>query len=173
MALAVCILIPMSVIVTYVGLHNYGNVGLDANSPLSEYTNGIRISFQKDLKWYRRFGILFCLILLTYWDYLKKLWKEILLTIENVYYWTEESGSITKECDATRWYDESYYEEQNFEDMDIVVMYNEEDRHWCYEPGLDLSDFSEIPCGTLTMYVRNGSVKNVIKPQVEGLKIHF
>ena len=39
--------------------------------------------------------------------------------------------------------------------MDVVVMYNEEDRHWCYTPSLDLSDFTEKKCGTLTMYIRN------------------
>lgn len=291
LALALCFLIPVIVMVTYVGLHNYGNVGLDANSSLSEYVDGIRMSFQKDLKWYLRFGILFSLILLTYWENLKKLWKEMLLAVvlvlpqfvlygkagvteryilpaaigfayffvivilkwkplsgkrrvvyvlgmllllaahgrvmlreadyfryrgdsitamlesvyemadedinvlscfrpneegnltinywmklhdfENVYYWTEESKTITKVCDVNLPYDESYYEEQAFEDMDIIVMYNEEDRHWCYEPSLDLSDFTEYPCGTLTIYVRNNSVENVIEPQVKGLKIHF
>ena len=42
-----------------------------------------------------------------------------------------------------------------FEEIDVVVMYNEEDRHWCYTPSLDLSDFTEKKCGTITMYVRN------------------
>ena len=57
--------------------------------------------------------------------------------------------------------------------MDIVVMYNREDRHWCYEPDLDLSDFSEIKCGTLNLYVRDGSGIETGNINVEGLRIHF
>ncbi len=289
--LVICFLIPVIVMITYVGLDNYGNVGLTTQVPLSEYLEGIKVSFQADLKWYFRFGILFSLILLTYWEDFKKLWKEMLLTgvlllpqfilygrsgigeryilpasigfayffiivvlnwkplsgkrrgaylfgvillllahgramlreadyfryrgnsvtfmlesvyemanedtnvlscfrpneegnltinywmklhdFENVYYWTEEEKSITKVCDVNIGYEESYYEEQDYEDMDIVVMYNREDRHWCYEPSLDLTDFTEVPCGTLTIYVRNGSIDNVVKPQVKELIINF
>ena len=284
-------LIPVIVIVTYVGTNNYGSVGLEAGVPIDVYVEAITRSLQGDLKWFKRFGILFCLILLTYWDELKKLWKEMLLTVtfllpqfvifgrsgmgeryilpsaigfayffiivipkwkplknkrrviyvfgillllaahgrvmlreadyfrhrgesvtamleavnqmakedtnvlacfrpneegnltinywlklhdfDNVYYWTEEDRIINKECDINLQWPEDYYEEQSFEDMDIVVVYNNEDRHWVYDMSLDLSDFQEIPCGTLTMYVRNGSVDQIIEPEVEGLRIHF
>lgn len=284
-------LVPVIVIVTFVGTNNYGSVGLEAGVPLSVYIEAMGRSFQGDLKWYKRFGILFCLILLTYWDDLKKLWKEMLLTaafllpqfiifgragigeryilpsaigfsfffiivipkwkplsakrravyvlgillllaahgrvmlreadyfryrgesvtamletvremigedsnvlacfrpneegnltinywmklhdFDNVYYWTEEKSIINKECDINIHYDEEYYKEQSFEDMDVVVMYNRNDRHWVYDLSLDLSDFKEIPCGTLTMYVRNRCVEHIIEPQVEELRIHF
>ena len=57
--------------------------------------------------------------------------------------------------------------------MDIVVMYNRLDRHFVYDLSLDLTDFTEIPCGTLTIYVRNGSVPVIVQPKVEELRIHF
>ncbi len=290
-ALGVIFLLPVLVIVFVVGTDKYGSVGLEKGMSILDYVDGLGRSLKGDLKWYGRFGVLFCMILLTYWEELKKLWKEILLTLvfllpqvvlygrsgigeryilpssigfafffvyvilkwkplsgnrrfvyvlgillclaahgrvmlreadyfryrgesitsmleavnkmkkedsnvlacfrpneegnltinywmklhdfDNVYYWTEEEQTITKECDINLHYPEEYYQEENFNDMDIIVMYNREDRHWAYDLSMDLTDFQEIPCGTLTMYVRNGSVDEVVKPEIEGLRIHF
>ncbi len=289
--LGIIFLIPVFVIVFYVGTNNYGAVGIDASEPLSAYVDGITRSLQGDLKWFKRFGILFVLILLTYWDELKKLWREMILAavfllpqfiifgragigeryvlptsvgfafffilvisgwkpltgkrravyffgivlllaahgrvmlreadyfryrgqsvtsmleavnamasdetnvlacfrpneegnltinywmklqgFDNVYYWTEDTKTINKECDINIRYEDEYYEEQDFDDMDIIVMYNREDRHWAYDLTMDLSDFTEIPCGTLTLYVRNGRGIQLEEPEVKGLRIHF
>ena len=57
--------------------------------------------------------------------------------------------------------------------MDIVITHNREDRHWYYEPTLDLSDFTEIPCGTLTLFVRNNKGLEIPDIQVKALKINF
>lgn len=289
--LGIIFLVLVLVIVIFVGVNDYDKVGLDASIPVSVYVEALQSSFSNDLKWYKRFGILFMLILLTYWEDLKKLWKEILLiavfllpqfiifgqagigeryilpssigfalffviiiprwkplsgkrrfvyvlglllllaahgrvalreadyfryrgqsvntmletvkelsgedtkvlscfrpneegnlTInywmlvhgyDNVYFWTEEEALINKVCDLNLDYPEEYYEPQSFEDMDIVVMYNQEDRHWCYTPTLDLSDFTEMKCGTLTIYIRNDSGITPVNTDIEGLRIHF
>lgn len=280
-------------IVFYVGVNDYDKVGLDASVPLKEYVEAFQHALSADLKWYKRFGIAFVLILLTYWENLKKMWKEILLiaaflipqfvifgqagileryilpssiafslffiimvprqnilsgkrkllyqaciilllmahgrvalreadyfryrgesittmleavmdmsqgeakilscfrpneegnlTIyywmadhgyDNVYYWTEEDKVINQVCDVNllNTYSEEQLEEQSFDDMDIVVKYNKEDRHWCYEPSLDLSDFTEMKCGTLTVYVRKGCGIEARDLTVNGLKIKF
>ncbi|GFI45509.1 hypothetical protein IMSAGC019_00821 [Lachnospiraceae bacterium] len=291
LALGMIFLVPVLVIVFYVGTNNYGAVGLDASEPIGVYIEAISRSLAGDLKWFKRFGVLFGIILLTYYEELKKLWREMLLAaafllpqfiifgrsgigeryvlpssigyafffvlvitkwkplsgrrrfvyvtglllllaahgrvmlreadyfryrgesinamleavkemagedtnvlacfrpneegnltinywlklqgFDNVYYWDEERKIINKECDINLRYDEEYYEEQSFSDMDIVVMYNRKDRHWAYDLSLDLSDFQEIPCGTLTMYVRNGSLGQMVYPQVEELRINF
>ena len=68
---------------------------------------------------------------------------------DEVFYWEEEEKKINRS------YGPREDEESAFEDIDVVVMYNQEDRHWCYEPSLDLSDFTEKKCGTITMYIRN------------------
>ncbi len=68
---------------------------------------------------------------------------------DEVFYWKEEKKSISRS------YGPREDEVAPFEEIDVVVMYNEEDRHWCYTPSLDLSDFTEKKCGTITMYVRN------------------
>lgn len=70
---------------------------------------------------------------------------------DEVFYWEEEESKINRSFGPRE------DEQAAFEDIDVVVMYNQEDRHWCYEPSLDLSDFTEKKCGTITMYVRNGS----------------
>lgn len=280
-------------IVFYVGVNEYDKVGLDASVPLQAYVEAFQNALLKDLKWYKRFGIAFTLILLTYWEDLKKMWKEMLLIVvfllpqfvifgqagileryilpssiafslffiimvpkrnilsgkrkllyqlciillimahgrvalreadyfryrgesitamletvkemsqgeakvlscfrpneegnltiyywmadhgyDNVYYWTEEEKVINQVCDINllHTYSEEQLKEQSFDDMDIVVMYNKEDRHWCYEPSLDLSNFTEMKCGTLTLYVRNGCGIEPRDLSVDGLKINF
>lgn len=70
---------------------------------------------------------------------------------DEVFYWEEEKKTIGRSFGPRE------DELAPFEEMDVIVMYNEEDRHWCYTPSLDLSDFTEHKCGTITMYVRNGT----------------
>lgn len=255
-------------LVFVIGTNNYSYVGLDESLSLDEYRQAWSMAVHTDLKWYVRFGIVMILILLTYWEQVKKLGWELLLTaaivipqcisysktsmteryilpcvlgfafffvitgcnlkalsgkrrivymlclllllaahgrimLREAAYFTYRGESITtmlettlnlvegtdrrvlacfapnKEGNRTMYYwfrlhgyDEVFYwneekkkigrqfgpredETDVLENMDVVVMYNEEDRHWCYTPSLDLSDFTEKKYGTITMYIRN------------------
>lgn len=73
---------------------------------------------------------------------------------DEVFYWEEDENKINRSFGPRE------DEQAAFEDIDVIVMYNKEDRHWCYEPSLDLSDFTERKCGTITMYVRNEEIEN-------------
>lgn len=266
--------------------------GDGSESMFSAYWNGIVGSLEDNLKWYFRFGILFVAILLTYWDDLKKLWKEMVLAciftvpqlviygsvgfsghyllpltiafsmffilgmlnwkslsgkrrtvyilgvllllgangrvalreadyfrlrgegittafetieelseenrdikvlscfdynteanltlqywllnrgIDNLYYWREDEKLIDVNYDGS-YIVKDMTEIYRIDDMDIVITHNREDRHWYYEPTLDLSDFTEIPCGTLTLYVRNNKGLEIPEIQVKALKINF
>lgn len=80
---------------------------------------------------------------------------------DNVYYWTEDSKEINRVCDPNLNYDptdEKIFSSHKLEEMDIVLMYNRNDRHYCYQPSLDSSDFEIIECGSMTIWVRKGSV---------------
>lgn len=68
---------------------------------------------------------------------------------DEVFYWWEDEKKIDRSFGPRE------DEQADFSEIDVVVMYNQEDRHWCYEPSLDLTDFTEKVCGTITMYVRN------------------
>lgn len=68
---------------------------------------------------------------------------------DEVFYWEEDLHKINRSFGPRE------DEQAAFDEIDVIVMYNKEDRHWCYEPSLDLSDFTERKCGTITMYVRN------------------
>lgn len=278
-------------IVFYVGVNDYDKVGLDASLPWETYIEAYKKVFSGDLKWYKRFGTIFVLILLTYWEQLKEMWKEILLIVsfllpqfiifgqtgiaeryilpssiafslffiimipkqnilsgkrkllyqlciilllmahgrvalreadyfryrgesvttmleavlemsqgqekvlsclrpneegnltmnfymadhgcDNVYYWTEDDGTINQVWGVNSEFTPDRYVFQNFDDMNIVVMYNQEDRHWCYTPSLDLTDFTKLKCGTLDIYVRNGNGITLADTAVEGLRINF
>lgn len=67
---------------------------------------------------------------------------------DEVFYWEEDENKINRSFGPRE------DEQADFEEIDVVVMYNQEDRHWCYEPSLDLTGFEERKCGTVTMYVR-------------------
>lgn len=254
-----------------VGIDNYTYIGLDESLTLSDYHDIWCGMFHKDLKWYARFTPLLCAVILTYWEQLKKLGWEIVLTLsiivpqvitysktsfeeryilpvvfgyafffiivccnwkalsgkrrilymaglclmlaaharcvlveanyfayrgngiqalmEDALRYSKENEDVNilscfgpnREGNNTIHYwmrdngvDDVYYWVENFwlddstsisgwneavdmtiDDIDIVLMYNREDRHWCYEPSLDLSDFTEHKYNTVTMYIRN------------------
>jgi hypothetical protein len=280
LTLAVIFILEMYLIVFVVGTNNYSYVGLDESVTLAEYKSVWSAAAGADLKWYVRFGVLMILILLTYWEQLKKLGWEILLTVavlvpqcvsysktsmteryilpsvfgfaflfvvvgcnfkalsgkrrivymlclllmlaahgrvmlREASYFTYRGESIQTMLETTLqltegtdtkvlscfapnlegnrtmyyWfldhgYDEMYYwEEDNqriirsfgsrkgetdvLDNMDIVVMYNEEDRHWCYTPSLNLTGFTEYKCGTITMYIRDGVFGDVLSDQLD------
>lgn len=270
--LAIVLIVELCLMVFVVGVNNYSYVGLDSTITLSEYCDIWSEVFRTDLKWYFRFGVLFIMIALTYWEQLKKLKLEILLALsvmvpqfviysksgiteryilpwvfgfayffavvccnwkalsgkrrivymlglwlmlaanaramlieanyftyrgnsvqtmldttlrytqeagedvkvlscltsnteanltmkywmrlhgyEEVYYWQEDEKMICDEVDDGGRYQPC---DIDFEQMDIIIKYNREDRHWVYDPSLDFSDFTEKKCGTLTMYFR-------------------
>ena len=259
--------VEMFLIVFVIGTNNYSYVGLDESITLEQYAQEWSRAAHTDMKWYVRFGSLLVMILLTYWEHVKKLGWEILLTLAVVVpqcvtysktamterylipcvvgfafffvivgcnlrplsgkrriaymlclflmlaahgrvvlfeakYFTYRGESIQTMMESTLdlvkgtdkkvlacfapnlegnrtmyyWfrlhgYDEVFYWEEDerkinrsfgpredeqaaFEEIDVVLMYNREDRHWCYEPSLDLSGFTEVKCGTVTMYKR-------------------
>lgn len=260
----------MFLLVFVIGTNNYDYVGMDSSLTLADYKRIWLDAAGADLKWYIRFGILMGLILLTYWEQVKKLGWELLLTVavilpqcvsysktgiaeryllpcivgyafffvivgcnfrplsgkrrilyvlclllmlaahgrvalreaeyfayrgesvktamedtlelvrgtdkkvlscfypnleanrtmyywfrlkgyDEFFYWEEERQIITRE------FGEREDETASLDEMDVVLMYNEEDRHWCYTPSLDLSGFTEYKCSTITMYVRDGA----------------
>lgn len=259
--------VEMFLIVFVIGTNNYSYVGLDESITLEQYAQEWSRAAHTDMKWYVRFGSLLVMILLTYWEHVKKLGWEILLTLTVVVpqcitysktamterylipcvvgfafffvivgcnlrplsgkrriaymlclflmlaahgrvvlleakYFTYRGESIQTMMESTLdlvkgtdkkvlacfapnlegnrtmyyWfrlhgYDEVFYWEEDerkinrsfgpredeqaaFDEIDVVLMYNREDRHWCYEPSLDLSEFTEVKCGTVTLYKR-------------------
>ncbi len=267
MALGLMFAAEMFLIVFVIGTNNYSYVGLDESVTLEQYAQAWALAAHTDLKWYVRFGWLFILLFLTYWEHVKKLGWEILLAfsiilpqcvsysktamteryllpavlgfafffvivgcnfrplsgkrriayvlclflmlaahgrvvLREAAYFTYRGESIRTMMESTlalvkgtdkkvlscfapnlegnrtmyywfrlQGYDEVFYWEEEekkinrsfgpredeqaaFEEIDVIVMYNREDRHWCYEPSLDLSGFTEKVCGTITMYVR-------------------
>lgn len=268
LAIGTVFIVEILLIVFVIGTNNYSYVGLDESITLRQYMETWHRALHADLKWYRRFGFVMFMILVTYWEQSKRLLWEIALTLaivvpqcvtysktsleeryilpcvfgfafffvivgvnfrplsgkrrgvyilclllmlaahgrvmlreahyftyrgesiqtmlestlelvqgtdkkvlscfapnpegnktihywfrlhgyEEVFYWEEETKIIERSF-GPRW-----DERATLDEIDVVVMYNREDRHWCYEPSLDLSDFTEQKCGTITMYVRN------------------
>lgn len=91
--------------------------------------------------------------------------------LDNLYFWTEGEQMINRVCDYNHSYDPNdtdIFEEYAFEEMDVVLMYNQNDRHYCYAPSLDVSDFEVIDIGSMTIWVRKGSVEIPHMPDVKN-----
>lgn len=90
---------------------------------------------------------------------------------DNLYFWTEEEQTINQVCDFNYSYDSNdaeIFDEHNFEEMDIVLMYNQNDRHYCYTPTLDASEFEVIDIGSMTMWVRKDRVSVPEIPRIKN-----
>ena len=76
---------------------------------------------------------------------------------DRIYYWHQGEQKIDHEFNYDKYPDltGASKDKQKFDDMDIVVMYNRNDRDFNHEVNLDLSDFKKLDCGTITIYVRN------------------
>lgn len=76
---------------------------------------------------------------------------------DQVYYYHEDTKKIDKEFQYDNFAELTGADngELSIADADIVVMYNRDDRHYNHEPSLSLDGFSQIKCGTLTMFVRD------------------
>lgn len=74
-------------------------------------------------------------------------------------------------CDVNIHYDPSnteIFEAHTLEEFDVVLMYNQNDRHYCYQPSLDSIDFEVMDIGSMTIWIRKGSVNMPELPQVKN-----
>ena len=76
------------------------------------------------------------------------LWLGKLYDREHVNYWYEDE----QVCRAD-WGDRSG-QIMDVKDMDIVLFYSPEHRHYCYEPSLDLSGYDRQTVGTLVVCIK-------------------
>lgn len=67
---------------------------------------------------------------------------------DNVYTWNEAEKTCTDRSG------EGYGREEDGKNMDIILFYNPEDRHFCYEPDIDLTGYQRYNYGTMTMCIR-------------------
>lgn len=72
---------------------------------------------------------------------------------DHVYTWKEDSGT----CVKTTWggWSDEDGEQAEFEDMQVIMWYSPEHRHYMYEPELDLSNYDVQQIGTLVVAVKN------------------
>lgn len=69
--------------------------------------------------------------------------------------------------------DETFLMPDAVEDMDVIILYSDLDRHFSGVPDIDTSDFTTKRYGTLDILVRNGSGINFPDAEIEPMKINF
>ena len=68
---------------------------------------------------------------------------------DNVYTWNENERTCTDKSGT------GYGRIEDVSEMDIILFYNPKDRHYCYDPSIDLSNYTRIDYGTMTMCIKN------------------
>ena len=61
---------------------------------------------------------------------------------------------VYRNGEATDWYREGKDEKVELKDVDIIMMYNFNDRHFVYEPDIDFSDFEITEYNTMRVAIR-------------------
>lgn len=66
----------------------------------------------------------------------------------NVFTWNEEEKTCTDRSG------EGYGRTEDVSQMDIILFYNPKDRHYCYDPSIDITNYTRIDYGTMTMCIK-------------------
>ena len=66
----------------------------------------------------------------------------------NVFTWNEEEKTCTDRSG------EDYGRTEDVSQMDIILFYNPKDRHYCYDPSIDFTNYTRIDYGTMTMCIK-------------------
>lgn len=90
-------------------------------------------------------------LMIKYWLLLKG--------IDDVYYWHRDTQEINKSFSYDHYSELSGTDETDvsLDSIDIIITANRRDRHFIADPEFDLSDFIEVPCGSMTLYFRKGT----------------
>ena len=63
---------------------------------------------------------------------------------------------VYRDGECTDWYGEGKGNQISLDEVDIILMYNFDDRHFIYEPDIDFSDFDITIYNTVRMAIRKG-----------------
>ena len=74
-------LVMILIVLSQVGLNSISESSEGGQSKIALCLSALKNEFATDLRWYKLTGIILIAILLTYWEKLKRLWKEIILTL--------------------------------------------------------------------------------------------
>ncbi|MCH4034510.1 MAG: hypothetical protein LKH04_08240 [Lachnospiraceae bacterium] len=87
--------------------------------------------------------------------------------VDNVWYWHQDAKTINQAFNYDSYGYLSGYREQStdLDSIDVIVTANRRDRHFLFDPDLDLTDFTKVPCGSMTLYIRNSTCIDI--PAIE------
>ena len=72
-----------------------------------------------------------------------------------------------KECD----YWEDYQTEYDLSDVDLVIAYNRDDRHFTTDPATDLSGLHFVKCGSIDLYFSDRAFGSLSDEEIESLSV--
>ncbi|WP_026516433.1 glycosyltransferase family 39 protein [Butyrivibrio sp. MC2021] len=87
---------------------------------------------------------------------------------EDVLYWSNDDQKVYT---VRPFLNSPKAEERNLEDVDVVVAYNRNDRHFEVEPNFDLSDFTLVRTAGIDIYYRNEASKEVTDELIQRLHV--
>jgi hypothetical protein len=72
---------------------------------------------------------------------------------KNIYYWDEGKKAA---CKVRPYQNETDAVQYPQDQMDVIVAFNRDDRHFLLEPSIDLTDYTLVKCGTINLYYKKG-----------------
>ena len=87
---------------------------------------------------------------------------------KNIYYWNEDDGFVSTERPAFAGDADSGL---GVQDMDIIFMYNRNDRHFEIEPSIDLGGFTCVTSGSIDVYFKDSVLDELGQDEIDGLNV--
>ncbi len=87
---------------------------------------------------------------------------------EEAYYWDEEAKAVT----VTRPYlKQNTFVDMNYEEMDVIMAYNRNDRHFRIDPSLELDGYTCVRIGSIDAFFRNDVYEEIDRAEIESFRI--
>ena len=87
---------------------------------------------------------------------------------KDIYYWSEGAGFISTE---RPFFIDGTDSGLTVQDMDVIYMYNRNDRHFEIEPSIDLEGFTCVKSGSVDVYFKDSVLDELGQEEIDGLKI--
>lgn len=85
----------------------------------------------------------------------------------DIYNWNQWDSFITDDFELT----ENPDLHLEVSDMDVIVAYGRDDRHFMLEPNFDLSGFTYVKCGSIDLYYSDKAAETLTEEKLNRLKV--
>ena len=86
---------------------------------------------------------------------------------KDIYHWNQWDSAVTDNIELIVDPDLDV----DLSDIDVIVAYNRDDRHFMLEPNIDLSGYTYVKCGSLDLYYNDSAAQTLTQEKLDRLRV--